>query len=129
MNCGMTSKLGSLDRRDLIMLRAKAFRRRVWFKTLIRMERGLINSVIKVVDKVRSTLLAKVLTSIVKKLLTALESHVTRMMREVGRPLAKKISLIAQSWGNKSAKEWMSNKGFIQFLAVTMMNTPSSFRV
>ena len=125
----MTSKLGSLDRRDLIMLRAKAFRRRVWFKTLIRMERGLINSVIKVVDKVRSTLLAKVLTSIVKKLLTALESHVTRMMREVGRPLAKKISLIAQSWGNKSAKEWMSNKGFIQFLAVTMMNTPSSFRV
>jgi len=125
----MTSKLGSLDRRDLIMLRVKAFRRRVWFKTLIRMERGLINSVIEVVDKVRSTLLAKVLTSIVKKLLTALESHVTRMMREVGRPLAKKISLIAQSWGNKSAKEWMSNKGFIQFLAVTMMNTPSSFRV
>ena len=125
----MTSKLGSLDRRGLIMLRAKAFRRRVWFKTLIRMERGLINSVIKVVDKVRSTLLAKVLTSIVKKLLTALESHVTRMMREVGRPLAKKISLIARSWGNKSAKEWMSNKGFIQFLAVTMMNTPFSFRV
>ncbi|MCW3985554.1 MAG: hypothetical protein NWE91_03980 [Candidatus Bathyarchaeota archaeon] len=125
----MTSKLGSLDRCGLIMLRAKAFRRRVWFKTLSGMERGLINSVIKVVDKVRSTLLAKVLTSIVKKLLTALESHVARMMREVGRPLAKKISLIAQSWGNKSAREWMSNKEFIQFLAVTMMNTPSSFRV
>ena len=125
----MTSKLCSLKSRDLIMLRAKAFRRRVWFKTLSGMERGLINSVIKVVDKVRSTLLAKVLTSIVKKLLTALENRVTRMMREVGRPLAKKISLIAQSWGNKSAKEWMTNKGFIQFLAVTMMNTPSSFRV
>jgi len=92
------------------------------------MERGLINSVIEVVDKVRSTLLAKVLTSIVKKLLTALESRVTRMMREVGQPLAKKISLIAQSWGNKSAKEWMTNKGFTQFLAVTTMNTLSSFK-
>ncbi|MCK4477961.1 hypothetical protein KAU88_05485 [Candidatus Bathyarchaeota archaeon] len=124
----MISKLCSLKKRDLIMLRVKAFRRRVWFKTLIKMERGLINSVIEVVDDVRSTLLAKVLTSIVKKLLTALESRVTRMMREVGQPLAKKISLIAQSWGNKSAKEWMSNKEFIQFLAVTTMNTPSLFK-
>ena len=124
----MISKLCSLKKRDLIMLRVKAFRRRVWFKTLIKMERGLINSVIEVVDNVRSTLLAKVLTSIVKKLLTALESRVTRMMREVGQPLAKKISLIAQSWGNKSAKEWMSNKEFIQFLAVTTMNTPSLFK-
>lgn len=125
----MISTLCSLKKRDLIMLRVKAFRRRVWFKTLIRMERGLINSVIEVVDDVRSTLLAKVLTSIVKKLLTALESHVTRMMREVGQPLAKKIGLIAQSWGHKSAKGWMTNKGFIQFLAVTMMNTSSSFKV
>ena len=124
----MISKLCSLKKRDLIMWKVKALRRRVWFKTLIKMERGLINSVIEVVDKVRSTLLTKVLTSIVKKLLTALESHVTRMMREVGQPLAKKISLIAQSWGNKSAGEWITNKGFIQFLAVTMMNTPSLFK-
>jgi len=124
----MISKPWSLERRDLVMLRVKAFRRRVWFKTLSRMERGLVDSVIKVVDKVRSTLLAKVLTSIIKKLLTALESVVTRMMREVGQPLAEKISLIAQLWGNKSAKEWITDRGFIQFLAVTTMNTPSSFR-
>ncbi len=92
------------------------------------MERGLIDSVIKVVDRVRSTLLAKVLTSIVEKLADALESNVSRMIREVGRPLARKISLIAQSWGNKSAEEWVSDKEFIRYLAVTAMNTPSSYR-
>jgi len=125
----MTSKLCPLNRRGLVMLRVKAFRRRVWFKTLSGMERGLINSVIKVVDKVRSTLLAKVLTSIVKKLLTALESPVTRMMREVGQPLAKKISLIAQSWGNKSASEWVNDKGFVLYLTVATINTRSLYRI
>ena len=78
---------------ELVKLRSKALRRRVWFNTLNRIERGLINSVIKVVDMVRSTLLAKVLTAIVKKLLTTLESKVSRMIREIGLPLAKKISL------------------------------------
>lgn len=124
----MACKLRLFKRHELVLLRVKALRRGVWFKVLNRMERGLIDSVIKVVDRVRSTLLAKVLTSVVKKLLTAMESKVTRMMREVGQSLAQKISLIAQSWGNKSAKEWITNKGFIQYLAVTVMNTPLLFK-
>jgi len=124
----MACKLRLFKRHELVLLRVKALRRGVWFKVLNRMERGLIDSVIKVVDRVRSTLLAKVLTSVVKKLLTAMESKVTRVMREVGQLLAQKISLIAQSWGNKSAKEWITNKGFVQYLAVTVMNTPLLFK-
>lgn len=112
---------------ELVKLRSKAFRRRVWFNTLNRIERGLIDSVIKVVDMVRSTLLAKVLTAIVKKLLTTLESKVSRMMREVGQPLAKKLSLTAQLWGNKSASEWVSNKGFIQYLTIVAFNTSPGY--
>jgi hypothetical protein len=88
------------------------------------MERGLIDSVIRVVDVVRSTLLAKVLMSIVKKLLKALESKVKRMMRVVGQPLAKKISLIAKSWGNKSASKWVNDKRLIQYLTVMEINAP-----
>ncbi len=124
----MNLRLRLFRKQDLIALRVRARRRRVWFRVLNRMERGLIDSVIKVVDRVRSTLLAKVLTSIVEKLADALESNVSRMIREVGRPLARKISLIAQSWGNKSAEEWVSDKEFIRYLAVTAMNTPSSYR-
>ena len=108
---------------ELVKLRSKTLRRRVWFNTLNRIERGLINSVIKVVDMVRSTLLAKVLIAIVKKLLTTLESKVSRMIREIDRPLAKKLSLTAQLWGNKSASEWVSNKGFIQYLTIVALNS------
>lgn len=114
---------------ELMMWKLKAFRKRVWYKVLNRLERGLIASVIKVVDKVRSILLTKVLTSIVKKLQTALESPVTRMMREVGRSLAQKMSQIAQSWGNKSARRWKEDDKFIQFLTITRMNTPSAFKI
>lgn len=111
------------------MLKVKALRRRVWFKVLNRMERGLVDSVIKVVDRVRSALLAKVLGSIVKKLSTALESKVKRLMREVGQPLAEKVSLIAKSWGHKSAFKWVKDKGFVLYLTITAINTPSLYRI
>jgi hypothetical protein len=93
------------------------------------MERGLINGVIQIVDKVRSRLLTKVLMALIEKLSVALESEVHRMMREVGRPLAQKISQIAQSWGHQSASKWKREKEFIQYLAVTAMNTPSTFQL
>ena len=114
MNC----KLGLFRKCDLIVLKKKALRRRLWFNVLNRMERGLIDSVVKIVDRVRSALLAKVLMCIVQKLLLALESKVKRMMREVGRPLAKKISLIAKSWGNESASAWIEDDGWILYLTV-----------
>lgn len=106
----------------MLIWRARAFRGHVWFKTLNRLERGLLDSVIKVVDTVRSRLLMEVLSSIVKKLQMALESPVTRMMKEVGESLAGRISLIAQSWGNKSAQRWKDDQEFVRFLAVMRVN-------
>jgi len=88
----------------------------------------LMNLVIRVVDRVRSLLLAKLLFSAVKKLLDAMESEVVRMMRTVGRQLAKNLSGIAQAWGNKSAAQWAEDLGFIQYLAVTQKNLSPMFR-
>jgi hypothetical protein len=122
-------KIHMFKKEELVMWKLKAFRKRVWFKVLNRLERGLIESVIKIVDKVRSTLLTKVLTSIVKKLQTALESPVTRLMREVGRSLAQKISQIAQSWGNKSAQKWKDDNEFVQYLTINRINTPAAFKI
>ena len=112
-------------KRELVKWKARAFRGRVWFKVLNRLERGLVDSVIQVVDMVRSTLLKNVLSSIVRKLQSALESPVTRMVREVGQPLAKKISAVAVSWGNLSAQCWKDETSFIRFLAVMHVNTVS----
>ena len=122
-------KFYSFKKQDLIAWRLKAFRRRVWYRTLNHLERALINSVIKVVDRVQSVLLTKVLSSIVKKLEAAMESRVKRMMREVGQALAQKISVIAQSWGNKSAQRWKDDQEFVKYLTVICINTPSIFSV
>jgi len=118
----------SLSRSELAKLRVKARRRGIWFRMLSRVERGLIDLSIKVVEKVRSLVLARSLTSIVEKLLEAMESKVTRLMRTVGRQLAQKLSEIAQSWGNKSTKLWPNDPRFIQYLTVTQMNLSPAFR-
>jgi hypothetical protein len=49
-------------------------------------------------------------------------------MREVGCGLAEKLSLIAQGWGNKSASDWTEDPSFVQYLAITYMNTPAIFK-
>jgi hypothetical protein len=84
---------------------------------------------IKVVEKVRSPVLARSLISIAKKLTDAMESEVTRLMRTVGCPLARKLSEIAKGWGNKSARLWAVDVGFIQYLAVMQKNLAPIFRV
>jgi len=117
-----------LTRGELAKIRAKAIRRGIWFSALSEAERAYMGLAIRVVERVRSLLLAKVLTSILKKLLYLMESRIARIMREVGRPLAQKLSRIAQKWGNKPAIQWADDHEFIQYLAVTHINTPAGFK-
>jgi hypothetical protein len=63
------------------------------------------------------------------KLLTALESKVARLTREVGQHLAKKISLIAQSWGHVSAFLWKVEHRFVQYLTIMYMNNPGTYKL
>ena len=118
-----------LSRSELVRLRVKARRRGVWFRVLSRVERGLMDLSIKVVERVRSLVLARSLISLVEKLLDAMESEVTRLMRTVGRSLALKLSEIAQGWRNKSARLWAADLGFIQYLAVMQKNLSPVFRL
>ena len=119
----------SLCRADLIKVRTRAIRRGVWFRALSRVERAQIDLTIRVVQRVRSFLLAKVLDSVLRKLFEAMDSRVSRLMRDVGLPLTRKLSAIARSWGYKSAESWADDPGFAQFLAVNFMNTPGAYKV
>jgi hypothetical protein len=112
----------------LAKLRVRALRRGVWFRVLTRGERAQMELTMKVVKRIRSLFLAKVLTNIVEKLLDAMESKVSRLMREVGQPLAQKLSSIAQKWGNSSAVSWTADSGFMRYLTIMYMNTPSIFK-
>ncbi|MEM2593805.1 MAG: hypothetical protein QXS36_02115 [Candidatus Bathyarchaeia archaeon] len=104
-------------------------RRGVWFKALSSLERGLVDFVIRVVDRPRSPKLIEVLARIIVKVKRAMMSPIRRLMEEVGRPLAKKISTIALRWGNKGAAEWAEDEGFIKYLTIVDMNNIPGFRL
>jgi hypothetical protein len=111
-----------LNRTQLTKLKSKAIRVGVWFTALPRIDRVLVDLTIKVVDNIRSISLAKSIFAVVGKLEGLLESSVLKSLRLIGRPLAEKVSLIAQKWGNASAKSWAVDSSFAFFLAVMHTN-------
>jgi len=111
-----------LNRTQLIKLRVKAIRAGVWFKALPRIDRVLFDLTIKVAENIRSANLARSIFTIVGKLGELLESRILNSLRLIGRPLAEKISLIAQKLGNVSAKSWVDDSSFAFFLAVMHTN-------
>jgi len=115
-------------RRKLVEMKRKAIRRGIWFTALSRAERACIDLTVQVVDRVRSLLLAKVLNAVAKKLSEAMESKITRLVKEIGCKLALKISQIAQSWGNTRATEWALDLKFVRYLTIIKMNTTEAHK-
>lgn len=107
---------------ELVRLRLVAIRRGFWFRVLSRLDRGLVDLALKVAKDIRSEFLAKEISSVVKRLLEAFEGKIAKQMREVGVPLAEKMSRFAQNWGNRSARGWASDSGFIRYLTIMKLN-------
>ena len=119
---------GFLNKAHLIKLRLKAMRAGVWFRALPRIDRVLVDLTIRVANSIRSVTLAKNILVVVKKLERFLESSLSRALRDVGFPLAQKLSLVAQAWGHASAESWSSDVPFVKFLAVMYINEPQTFK-
>jgi hypothetical protein len=117
-----------LSKTQLVKLRLKALRAGVWFRALPRIDRALVDLTIKVGRSVRSTTLAKNIMVVIRKIDGLLESSLLRAFREVGLPLAQKLSLVAQKWGNALAKSWACDISFVNFLAVLHINEPKAFK-
>ena len=116
------STFSFLDKTQLIKLKLKAMRAGVWFRALPRIDRVLFDLTIKVVRCIHSSSLAKIILSITGKLEALLESKLARAIRDIGFPLACKLSLLAQKWGNRGAQEWAKDTGFARYLAVMKLN-------
>ena len=116
-------------------LKQKARYNRVWFKVLRWGERRFIDAVILAVDRIQSPLLLRLLTPLIDKLLRALGGiraligEVSYRMITVGRPLALRISKIAQAWGNLEARSWASDEGFVKYLTITSINQNPMWRM
>ena len=118
---------GFLEKAQLMKLRLKAIRAGVWFRALPRIDRVLVDLTIKVAGIVRSFTLAKSILSVIRKLDDLLESKFLRAIREIGFPVSRRLSLVAQKWGNVIAKNWSSDGCFARFLAVMALNEPRLF--
>lgn len=119
---GEVSSSDFLDRTQLLKLKLRAMRAGVWFRGLRRIDRALVDLTLRVAVTVRSGLLARSLLSITRKLGEFLESKVGRAMREKGFSLAYELSQFAQTWGNRTARKWVNDMGFVRYLAVMQIN-------
>jgi hypothetical protein len=118
---------GFLEKAQLQKLKLRAIRAGVWFKALPRIDRVLVDVTIKVASAVRSFTLATKILTVIQKLESVMESKFRRAVKEVGFPIARRLSLIAQKWGNQSARKWESDEGFARYLAALSFNEPKLF--
>jgi hypothetical protein len=123
-------------RKFLSKLKQKSIRsNNSWYRILSLDKRRFIDAVIQTVDKIRSSLLLKLLTALAEKLLHAiggirgLIGNLAYEMQNFGQPLAQRISIIATKWGNSLAANWANDEGFIRYLTVFDMNNLPIFRV
>src|SRR6266702_288193 len=94
-----------LTGRTLAGLKTRALRKRVWYRVLDRIERGLLDLTIRWVDNVRSRRLTEMLLRILAKLARAMEQGMARVL-VVGRELALRASLLALRGGREQADGW-----------------------
>jgi len=109
----------------LFEVRRKALRGRVWFKALDNVERGILSLAARVVDEVRSVVLGVELVKILKKLRDALKSGFVRRMEDYGIKRARKLAAQAVEWGYHSARAWASDFGFVRYVTLLDVNSPS----
>ena len=100
-----------LTGRKLARLKTRALRKRVWFRVLDRVERGLLDLTIRWVDNVRSGRLTETLLRILVKLARAMEQGMARVL-VVGRELALRASVLAVRWGYSHAYQWRYDRRF-----------------
>jgi len=122
------NEVGLLNKKQLVKLRLKAIRAGVWFRALPRIDRALVDLTIEVANSVRSVTLASNILAVTRKLKGLLESRLLRAFRGVAYQLAQRLSLLAETWGNSSARLWTQDLSFVKFLAVMHINEPKSFK-
>lgn len=111
----------------LVKMRRKALRRRVWYRALDRVERGILSLTAHVIDRVKSVVLGVELVKILKKLRDALKSGFVRRMEEFGLRRARALTAQAVAWGSTAAKVWDSDYGFVRYVTLLDVNAPSGW--
>ena len=113
----------------LTSVKRKALRKGVWYSTLDRVERGIMNLTARIVDRVDSEILGVELVKILAKLVKTLKSGFVRHMEKFGFGRVFELSRMAVEWGNSVAKVWVNDMGFVGYVSMMDVNKPTGFGV
>jgi hypothetical protein len=116
-----------LSKELLREVRGIALRKRVWYKALDEIERGIVNLTISIVERVKSRLLMQEISKILDKLREAFKSAFTRHVEDYGFKKLMDVINVAVSFGNQEALKWGS-KSFARLLAVNNYNNPVGWK-
>ena len=103
-------------------LRRRALRRRIWYKALDRVERGILVLVSRVVDRVESEVLGVVLVEIVRKLRDAMKCEFVTLMETYGVKRVRDLVEYTLAWGNTSTICWANDQGYVRHVTNLKLN-------
>ena len=109
-------------------VRCNALRKRVWYKTLDRIERDIVNLTISVVERVKSCTLLSELNKILEKLREAMKSPFIRHCENYGCKKLVEVVEMALSFGSTVADEWLGDESMIRLLALNNMYNPIGWK-
>ena len=98
-------------------------RKRVWYRALDRLERGIFSLAAQLIDVVQSELLGVELVKILDKLSDAMKNGFVRCMEGFGVGKARMLAMQAVGFGYEAAASWASDEEFIRFFTFLKMNT------
>ena len=106
-------------------VKARALRRRVWFKVTSRLERGIVDLAIRCVERIRSPVLTRIISEIVRRISMTMGNGFLETANRLGSAIAEKVCGIAERWGNENASSWKCDSSFITFLGINAVNSRS----
>lgn len=110
-------------KQDLIKIKTRALRTKIWFKTLSRVERAIVDLTIKCIDHVKSNVLMATISTIIGKILQSCEESFMVRAEKVGQGISEVLCALALRWGNKTCSAWKHETEFAKHLGVNALNT------
>lgn len=107
-----------MTKQNLMKIKARALRTRVWFRVLSKVERAIVDLTIKCVERIKSQILMETICGIISKILQAHQLKFLARAESVGRQIAEQLSIIAERWGNKSCSSWKHDLSFVRLLGI-----------
>ena len=113
-----------LTRGFLLKIRRRAIRKRVYYRALDRLERGILDLSSRLLDSAQSVVLLQQLFEIVMKLEEALKGRFQRHVESFGVRRVAQIIMQAVKFGYRDAVRWLRDPGFMEYLTVMDLNSP-----